>query len=95
MIDDFYGLKTLSLNSPYLRLDYLAEAGPRIVRLMLAGSDQNVLAETPDLSWPTPNGDYYLRGGHRLWHAPEAPIRSDVPDNHGLSITRHAAQQSD
>jgi hypothetical protein len=88
MMADFYGLKTLCLNNSFLRLEYLAEAGPRIVRLMLAGSDENLLAETPDVFWPTPNGDYYLRGGHRLWHAPEAPVRSDVPDNHGLSIAR-------
>lgn len=87
-MDDFHGLKTLSISSPYLQLDYLAEAGPRIVRLMLAGLDENLLAETPDISWPTPDGDYYLRGGHRLWHAPEAPTRSDVPDNRGLSIAR-------
>ena len=88
MMADFYGLKTLYLSNSFLRLEYLAEAGPRIVRLMLAGSDENLLAETPDVFWPTPNGDYYLRGGHRLWHAPEAPVRSDVPDNHGLSIAR-------
>lgn len=88
MTDEFYGLKTLSLDSPYLHLEYLLEAGPRIVRLMRAGSDENLLAETPDVSWPTPDGDYYLRGGHRLWHAPEAPIRSDEPDNRGLSMAR-------
>jgi hypothetical protein len=91
MIDNFHGLKTLSLSSAFLRLDYLAEAGPRLVRLMLAGSDENLLAEAPDVSWPTPDGDYYLRGGHRLWHAPEAPTRSDEPDNHGLSITRRGS----
>ena len=91
MTVDFYGLKMLSLSSPYLHLDYLLEAGPRIVRLMLAGSDENLFAETPDVSWPTPDGDYYLRGGHRLWHAPEAPTRSDAPDNHGLSITRRGS----
>ena len=88
MMADFYGLKTLCLSNSFLRLEYLAEAGPRLVRLMRAGSDENLLAETPDISWPTPDGDYSLRGGHRLWHAPEAPVRSDVPDNHGLSIAR-------
>jgi hypothetical protein len=31
----------------------------------------NLLAETPDVHWPTPHGEYYLRGGHRLWIAPE------------------------
>lgn len=91
MTDDFHGLKTLSLSNSFLRLDYLAEAGPRLVRLMLAGSDENQLAEAPDVFWPTPHGDYHPRGGHRLWHAPEAPTRSDEPDNHGLSITRRGA----
>lgn len=61
------------------------------MRLILAGSNENLLAETPDVFWPTPDGDYYLRGGHRLWHAPEAPVRSDEPDNRGLSITRRGA----
>ena len=42
----------------------------------LTRSDENLLAETPDIFWPTPDGDYYLRGGHRLWHAPEAKPRS-------------------
>jgi hypothetical protein len=91
MTDDFHGFRTLSLGNACLRLDYLAEAGPRLVRLILACSTENLLAEAPDVSWPTPNGDYYLRGGHRLWHAPEAPTRSDEPDNHGLSITRRGA----
>jgi hypothetical protein len=91
MMDDFYGLKTLSLSNSFLRLDYLAEAGPRLVRLMLTGSDENLLAEAPDVSWPTPWGDYHLRGGHRLWHAPEAPTRSDEPDDHGLSIVRRGS----
>jgi hypothetical protein len=89
MSDDFFGLPTLQLANNHLQLEYLLEAGPRIVRLMRAGSNENLFAETPDVSWPTPDGDYYLRGGHRLWHAPEAPVRSDEPDNRGLSIARH------
>ena len=55
-------------------------AGPRIVRLGLAGSDRNLLAETPDLGWETPHGRYELFGGHRLWFAPEDPDRVAVPD---------------
>ncbi len=82
---DYYGLPTHSISNPCLQLDFLAEAGPRIVRLMLSGSNKNIFAEVPDLKWPTPYGDYYPRGGHRLWHAPEAPIRSDIPDDDGLT----------
>jgi hypothetical protein len=83
---DFYGLPTRIISNQHLRLEFLAEAGPRIVRLSLAGSDENLLVEVPDIHWPTPYGEYYLRGGHRLWYAPEAVPRSSVPDNGGLVV---------
>jgi hypothetical protein len=74
------------LQNPFLSIDYLAQAGPRLVRLLVAGSDQNLLAELPDMTTPTPYGDYHLMGGHRLWHAPEAMPRSYLPDNEGLQV---------
>jgi hypothetical protein len=86
MTGDFYGLPTRIISTEHLRLEFLAEAGPRIVRLMLAGSGENQLAELPDVHWTTPYGEYYVRGGHRLWHAPEAAPRSSVPDNGGLTV---------
>ncbi|MER3405907.1 MAG: hypothetical protein C4289_12725, partial [Chloroflexota bacterium] len=60
---DFYGLPVQVLENQHLRLEFLAEAGPRIVRLFIAGSDDNLLAELPDLKVSTPFGDYYFRGG--------------------------------
>ncbi|MBK8985616.1 MAG: hypothetical protein IPM39_05980 [Chloroflexi bacterium] len=84
---DFYGLPTQILENEFLRLEYLAEAGPRLVRLFLAGSDQNLLAEAPETFWETPYGRFYIRGGHRLWHAPEAMPRTYLPDNAGLFVT--------
>ncbi len=74
------------LQNPFLSIDYLAQAGPRLVRLLVAGSDQNLLAELPDMTTPTPYGDYHIMGGHRLWHAPEAMPRSYLPDNEGLLV---------
>ncbi len=82
---DFHGLTTYVVGSAHLRLECLAEAGPRIVRLFLAGSEENQLAEVPAFSWETPYGTYFPRGGHRLWHAPEAS-RSYVPDDQGLEV---------
>jgi hypothetical protein len=82
----FHGLPTGSLANRHLRLDFLAEAGPRVVRVCLAGSGGNLLAETPDVGWDTPFGAYHLRGGHRLWHAPEAFPRSSIPDDAGLEV---------
>lgn len=86
MTHDFHGYPTRSLANQHLRIDYLAEAGPRLVRLFLAGSDVNLLAEAPDLSWETDLGEYRIYGGHRLWHAPEAFPRTYLPDNDGLAI---------
>ena len=85
---DFYGLPTQILENEFLRLEYLAEAGPRLVRLSPTGSDQNLLAEAPETFWETPYGRFYIRGGHRLWHAPEAMPRTYIPDNAGLTVTR-------
>ncbi len=86
MAGDFYGAATGSVGNEYLRLEYLTEAGPRVVGLRVAGSAENLLAETQEVSWPTPFGTYSVYGGHRLWHAPEAAPRSSVPDNGPLSV---------
>jgi hypothetical protein len=83
---DFHGLPACSLENDHLRIDYLTQAGPRLVRLILAGSPDNLLAEVPDAHWPTPWGEYYLRGGHRVTIAPEALGLSYVPDNDGVLI---------
>jgi len=86
MTPDFHGLPTRSLENDHLRVDYLLEAGPRLVRLIPAGSTDNLLAEVPDVHWPTPWGEYHLRGGHRLAIAPEALEVSYVPDDSGLVV---------
>jgi hypothetical protein len=69
-----------SIENDFLRLDYLTSAGPRIIGLYAKGVEDNLLAETPDVHWPTPHGEYYLRGGHRLWTAPEDPFYT-CPDD--------------
>jgi len=86
MTPDFHGLPARSLENDHLRVDYLLEAGPRLVRLIPAGSADNLLAEVPDVHWPTPWGEYHLRGGHRLAIAPEALELSYVPDGSDLIV---------
>ena len=86
MTSDFYGLPTRSLKNDHLRIDYLAEAGPRLVRLILAGSTDNLLAEVPEIHWPSAWGEFHIRGGHRVAIAPEALGLSYVPDDDGLVI---------
>lgn len=85
---DHNGHLTLRVSSSALWLDVLADAGPRIIRLGVAGSSDNLLAETPDVGWETVNGRYELFGGHRLWFAPEDPDRVAFPDLDGLTVER-------
>jgi hypothetical protein len=83
---DYYTHPTHRLENRFLAVDYLAQAGPRLVRLLPAGSDQNLLAELPDMTQATPYGEYHFFGGHRLWHSPESMPRSYLPDNEGLQV---------
>jgi len=82
----FHGRPVRRLANGRIRVDVLADAGPRIVRVALAGPDANLLAETPDAGWDTPHGRYDLIGGHRLWFAPEVPDRVAIPDGRGLRL---------
>jgi len=81
-----YPLPFASLQNDFLRLDYLTTTGPRIVGLYASGVAGNLLAETPDVHWSTPHGEYHLRGGHRLWTAPEDPYYTCPEDD--LSVVQ-------
>ncbi|MCO5183324.1 MAG: hypothetical protein M9918_21965 [Anaerolineae bacterium] len=84
---DYYGWKTGVLENNHVRLEYLTQAGPRIVRLSRANSAENLFAEVPDVNWPTSEGTFNIFGGHRLWHAPEVGNRTDLPDNSGVVVS--------
>jgi len=74
------------LKNDFLQIEYLT-ASQRIMGLSLTGKP-NMLADisgTPPI--PTPWGDFHFRGGHRLWHAPEAMPRTYAPDTGEMKIT--------
>lgn len=79
-----------TLENDRLRLDYLTNLGPRVIGLYLKGIEGNLLAETPEAHWPTPHGEYYLHGGHRLWTAPE-DLYTMCPE-HGVRISHQGEQ---
>jgi hypothetical protein len=85
MSNEFHGLPARTLANGRVRLDVLEGAGPRVVRLLAPGGE-NLFVEMPAKAWRTPQGLYQIRGGHRLWHAPEAYPRSYQPDNEGVVI---------
>ena len=64
-------LPSASIENEFLRVEYLTTTGPRIIGLYAKGAQGNLFAETPDVHWAVPHGEFYLRGGHRLWKAPE------------------------
>lgn len=77
----YYGLPAQSIASQRLRLVYLTGEGPRLVGLYLCGDERNFLAELPELGIEAPHGRYNLRGGHRLWVAPEDMEHTYLPDD--------------
>jgi hypothetical protein len=83
-MSEFQGHPTHILKNGLLSLEFLADAGPRIVRLSAFGKD-NLFAETPT-TVSTPYGDFFFRGGHRLWIAPESMPRTYMPDNDCISV---------
>ena len=68
------------LTNDHLSVQVARDFGPRIVSFSRP-SGRNILAELGDLAIPLPDGrQYQLRGGHRLWAAPEVPEFTYEPD---------------
>ena len=83
---DFHGHKSIILENEYFQLECLAQAGPRVVRLIPTWTGENLFAEVPKFTTKTLAGEYHYFGGHRLWYAPESLSRTYYPDGHGISI---------
>lgn len=70
----------IELKTDCFRLVAPLAYGPRVMHF--ASKDgSNLLIELKDEKGLGPNGDFLLRGGHRLWHAPEDTERTYQPDN--------------
>jgi hypothetical protein len=74
------------LKNDFIQIEYLTDS-LRISGLSPIGRP-NLLADLSDFPpIPTPYGDFHFRGGHRLWHSPEAMPRTYAPDTGELTIT--------
>jgi len=62
------------------------DVGPRVIRFGFVGG-QNLFKEFPDQLGKSGEADFQLRGGHRLWKAPEDPVASWAPDNVPVEVT--------
>lgn len=60
--------------------------GPRIISLRTSNGE-NLFAVHPNETLDCPGvGKYHFYGGHRLWHAPEYPARTYLPDDQPVKI---------
>jgi len=60
------------------------DIGPRVMCYRFVGG-QNMLAETKPENYDPKQ--WFIRGGHRLWHAPEQEPRTYSPDNDPVEAT--------
>ncbi len=82
----FLGQKCIELSNDTLSILVTQSVGPRLISLK-AKDGENIFAELPDDILECPGkGDFHLYGGHRLWHAPEDPRRTYLPDDKPVEI---------
>jgi len=83
---DFFGYDCYTLANQTLKLLVTRSVGPRILFLGFV-EGENLLAELPDFVTDCPGrGVFHFYGGHRLWHAPEEPSRTYLPDDFPVEI---------
>jgi len=82
----FHGEPTSVLENEFVQLEYL-DNSPRIVRFSPKRTGKtNLFADLGKTPVQTRYGNFYFRGGHRLWHSPEARPRTYMPDNEGATV---------
>jgi hypothetical protein len=73
------------LSNSEVELIVTGDVGPRIIRFGFIGG-QNLFKEFPEQLGSSGEEELRLRGGHRLWKAPEDPTTSWVRDNVAVDI---------
>jgi hypothetical protein len=61
------------------------DVGPRVIRFGFVGG-QNVFKEYPEQMGRAGEDKFQLRGGDRVWKAPEDPVATWAPDNVSVEI---------
>jgi hypothetical protein len=99
----FLGLDCAELTNGTISLLVTQSVGPRVISLKI-NQGKNILAELPHATLDCPGkGDFHLYGGHRLWHAPEDPALTYLPDDdpveikpveNGLEVTKQPEEET-
>ena len=84
--ENFLGLECYPLENDTLKLLVTRSVGPRLLSFGFKNGE-NIFAELPETMIDLPGLDvFHFYGGHRLWHAPEEPGRTDLPDDFPVDI---------
>jgi len=77
----FEGMECIQLDNGKLSLWVTSQVGPRVLGLSLNGGE-NMFYVDRDAKIPVEGKENYsLRGGHRLWYAPERPETTYIADD--------------
>jgi hypothetical protein len=78
----------IRLSNGNVELILSTDYGPRIMRYAFvnSGDEGNILGTLPGPTAKTEFGEWWIRGGHRLWHAPEGMPRTYEPDNEPIQV---------
>jgi len=83
---EYLGQSCIELSNGGLTLAVTESVGPRVLSLRVENSP-NIFAQLPDTTLECPGkGTFHLYGGHRLWHAPEEPSRTYLPDDRPIEV---------
>jgi|RhiMetdeSRZDD1v2_1073273.scaffolds.fasta_scaffold04808_12 hypothetical protein len=84
---NFLGLECHPLENESLKLLMTRSVGPRILSFGFRDGE-NIFAELPETVIDHPDSEtFHFYGGHRLWHAPEEPGRTYLPDDAPVDVT--------
>jgi len=81
----------LRISNGEVELVATLDVGPRIIRFGFVGGP-NVFKEYTEQLGKTGEKDWQIRGGHRLWVAPEDEKRTYFPDNAPVQFQERAAR---
>jgi hypothetical protein len=82
----YAGHEAIQIEAGAVRLVATTSVGPRVLAL-LTEDGANALAELPEMTLSCPgSGPLHLRGGHRLWAAPEDPRVTYRPDDDPVGV---------
>ena len=86
---EFEGWKNcIELKSGDFRIIVTTDVGPRIIGGFLGKNPKNIFNVDPKLAGKTGGEKWVNYGGHRIWHSPEDPERTYMPDNGPVQVVK-------